>query len=34
MTPFTVSWTFTIPFLADLIGRWKDKTKFENEIWL
>jgi hypothetical protein len=34
MTPFTVSWTFTLPFLADVIGRWKNKKKFENELWL
>lgn len=34
MTPFTVSWTFTLPFLGDLIGRWRDKKKFANELWV
>jgi hypothetical protein len=34
MTPFTVSWTFTLPFLGDLIGKWKNKKEFENELWL
>lgn len=34
MTPFTVSWTFTLLFLGDLIWWWKDKKKFENELWL
>lgn len=30
MTPFTVSWTVTLSFLGDLVGWWRDKTKFEN----
>lgn len=34
MTPFTVSWTFTLPFLGDLVGRWKDKKRFLNELWV
>lgn len=34
MTPFTVSWTFTLPFLGELIGKWKDKNKFEKELWI
>lgn len=34
MTPFTVSWAFALPFLGDWLGRWKDKKKFENELWL
>lgn len=34
MTPFTVSWTFTLPFLGDLIGWLKDKKKFAEELWL
>ena len=34
MTPFTVSWVFTLPFLADLIGRLKDKKKFMEELWV
>lgn len=34
MTPFTVSWSFTFPFLGDLIGRLKDKAKFERELWV
>lgn len=34
MTPFTVSWTFTIPFLGDLIGRLRDKVKFNREFWV
>lgn len=34
MTPFTVSWTFTLPFLGDLIGWWKDRKKFVEELWV
>ena len=34
MTPFTVSWTFTLPFLGDLIGWLRDKKRFVNELWL
>ena len=34
MTPFTVAWVFTTPFLADLIGWWRDKKKFEKELWI
>ena len=34
MTPFTVSWTFTIPFLGDLIGRLRDSTRFKNSLWV
>lgn len=34
MTPFTVSWTFTLPFLGDLIGNWQNKEKFKEELWL
>ncbi|MBK7449866.1 MAG: DUF2029 domain-containing protein [Anaerolineales bacterium] len=34
MTPFTVSWVFTLPFLADLTGWWKDKKKYAEELWL
>lgn len=30
MTPFTVAWTFSLPFLADFIGGWKDKERFEK----
>jgi hypothetical protein len=34
MTPFNVAWSFTLPFLADLIGRIKDRRKFLNEFWI
>jgi len=34
MTPFTVSWTFTLPFLGDLVGWWRDKKKFVQELWI
>ena len=34
MTPFTVSWTFTLPFLGDLVGWWKDKKKYVEEFWV
>ncbi len=34
MTPFTVSWTFTLPFLGDLIGWLRDKQRFAKELWL
>lgn len=34
MTPFTVSWTFTLPFLGDLVGWLKDKKKFTDELWV
>lgn len=34
MTPFTVSWTFSLPFLGDLLGWIKDKKKFMDELWL
>lgn len=34
MTPFTVSWTFTLPFLGDLVGRIRNKKKFLEELWL
>lgn len=34
MTPFTVLWTFTLPFLGDLIGKIRNKAKFQNELWL
>lgn len=34
MTPFTVSWTFTLPFLGDLVGWWKDKKKYVEELWV
>jgi hypothetical protein len=34
MTPFTVSWTFTLPFLGDLIGRIKDQDKYRDSLWV
>lgn len=34
MTPFTVSWTFTLPFLGDVVGWFKDKAKFRDEFWI
>jgi hypothetical protein len=34
MTLVTVPWTFGIPFLGDLIGRWRDRARFEESLWL
>jgi len=34
MTPFTVSWTFTLPFLGDVVGWLRDKKKFVEELWV
>lgn len=34
MTPFTVSWTFALPFVGDIVGRLKDKKKFLQELWI
>lgn len=34
MTPFTVSWTFTLPFLGDLAGWLRDKKRFAEEFWV
>jgi hypothetical protein len=34
MTPFTVSWTFALPFVGDIVGRLKDKKKFLQELWV
>lgn len=34
MTPFTVSWEFTLPFLGDLIGWLKDKRRYLEELWV
>lgn len=34
MTPFTVSWTFTLPFLGDAVGWLRDKKRFKEELWI
>jgi hypothetical protein len=34
MTPFTVSWTFTLPFLGDVVGWLRDRKKFVEELWV
>lgn len=34
MTPFTVSWVFTLPFLGDVIGWFMNKVKYREELWL
>lgn len=34
MTPFTVSWTFTLPFLGDVVGWLKDKVRYREEFWI
>lgn len=34
MTPFTVSWTFTLPFLGDVLGWLRDRKKFVEELWV
>ncbi|MBL8061593.1 MAG: hypothetical protein JNK32_01120 [Anaerolineales bacterium] len=34
MTPFTVSWVFTLPFLGDVMGWMRDKVKYREELWL
>lgn len=34
MTPFTVSWTFTLPFLGDVIGWLRDKKRYIEELWI
>lgn len=34
MTPFTVSWTFSLPFLGDLIGWLRDKARYRETLWL
>lgn len=34
MPPFTVSWTFTLPFLGDAVGWLRDKKKFVEELWV
>ena len=34
MTPFTVSWVFTLPFVGDLVGWIKDKKKYAEELWV
>ncbi|NWF63684.1 MAG: hypothetical protein HXY38_05190 [Chloroflexi bacterium] len=32
MTPFTVSWAFTLPFLGDLVGWLRDKKRYAEEL--
>jgi len=34
MTPATVLWVFTIPFLGDLVGWFRNKIKFRDELWV
>jgi hypothetical protein len=34
MTLVTVPWTFGVPFLGDLIGRWRDRQRFEDSLWI
>ena len=34
MTPSTVLWVFTIPFLGDLVGWFRNKIKFRDELWI
>lgn len=34
MTPFTVSWVFTLPFVGDLVGWLKDKKRYAEELWV
>jgi len=34
MTPFTVAWQFTLPFLGDLMGWMKDGRKYLQELWV
>ena len=34
MTPSTVAWVFTIPFLGDLIGQIRNRIKFRDELWI
>ena len=34
MTPSTVLWVFTIPFLGDLVGWLRNKIKFRDELWI
>jgi hypothetical protein len=34
MTPLTVSWTFTLPFLGDLVGWLHDRERYRNSLWL
>ena len=34
MTPFTVLWEFSIPFLGDLVGWFRNKKKFLDELWI
>ncbi|HNB36877.1 MAG TPA: hypothetical protein PK414_11695 [Anaerolineales bacterium] len=34
MTPFTVSWVFSLPFLGDVVGRIRDKKRFVEQLWV
>jgi hypothetical protein len=34
MPLFTVPWTFGIPFLGELFGKWKDQKRFNNSLWI
>lgn len=34
MTPLTAAWSFTLPFLGDLVGWVKDKARYKDTLWI